>query len=71
MQEYTITIAESSGAIIEQDEMGAQSPMDALRVYAADRGWRPEKDFFDEESGEYWEMRESDGTRIVVELMDG
>ena len=68
-QTYIITIEEPSGAIIsEKDVQSEFGPMDALRKYAAEQGWKPERDTLDHSQNmEYWTMVEADGTRIVVE----
>lgn len=72
MQTYIITIEEPSGAIISQEDIQNDvSPMDALRAYAAENGWKPEREGLDfSQNMEYWTMTEPDGTRIVVEEVE-
>ena len=69
MSTYLITIEEPTGAIISQEDVQNDvGPMDALREYAAEQGWKPEHEELDfSQNMEYWIMTESDGTRIVVE----
>ncbi len=66
---YTITIEETTGAIIAQEDVRSDiGPMDALRIYAADHGFSTEAEELDySQNMEYWQMVEADGTRIVVE----
>lgn len=72
MTTYLITLEEPTGAIISQEAIDNDiSPIDALREYAADHGWKPEQEELEEaQNMEYWYMIESDGTRIVVEIME-
>lgn len=69
MSTYTITIEEETGAIIAQEDVESDiGPMDALRIYALDHGFRTDHEELDySQNGEYWTMTEFDGTRIVVE----
>lgn len=66
---YVVTIEEPSGAIIAQEDVqSGAGPMDALRIYAENHGFRTEHEDLDySRNGEYWQMVEADGTRIVVE----
>lgn len=66
---YIVTIEEPSGAIIGQENIQSDiGPMDALRIYAEDHGFRTEREELDHSQNmEYWTITEEDGTRIVVE----
>jgi hypothetical protein len=73
MTTYIITIEEETGAVIEQEDIENDiGPMDALRKYAAAHGWKPEYEELDySQNMEYWTMTEADGTRIVIEEIEG
>ena len=65
----TYNVATYLNGSLEQDDqmtLTADSAMDALRIFATDRGFRLEKDSFDyEEYGQYV-LTEEDGTQLTV-----
>lgn len=66
-QGYRVTLVEAeTGAEVETGVVEAVSPMDAVHVYGAEAGWKPEHDSLDfNKTWGFWYMEDS-GTQILV-----
>lgn len=64
---YELTLLDKLGMILEQgiiDE--AESPMEALRIYAEEKGWEPRWDSFDPIDEGVWQGTDVHGVTITV-----
>ncbi len=71
---YFVTVYSGiTGDLTDEDVAEGLSPMDAIREFGAERGWKPSRDSLDDDTAPYgyWTLTETDGSRIFVTEMKG